>query len=164
MRRPISPTAPLALLAGAAACVAAGGCGTVVEDHQPLQVAVHYAPARDVEENIPAIRILNDPRVAGFIRKSAAARRIDGALYQGERIEETRVKEFGAPGELLFEIVARRRAAPEPHLDIYVTSAVPWELILASFLGGTVRDGVTGGPLRPPYVLDSGTYHVQAYR
>ncbi len=152
----------------AAACglalLAAAGCAPAVDHPRPLDVVLSYPPKDDVEQNLPSIRTLNDPAVEGYVRQSLARREIDGRVYQGEQIEVTQVKEFGAPGETVFEIVARRFADPDPYIDIRVTSAVRWRLAIGGFLGGRLVDAGSGRRLPSPHTFPTGTYHLRAYK
>jgi hypothetical protein len=161
--RTAADTLRLVLLA---APVALAGCGadtTVTE--QPIQIAISYPARNDVDENLPSMRIMNDPpQVAGHIRKTAATREIGGLKYYGETMEVTQVRGFGVPGDLLLEVVARRFPDPPAHIDIHVTSQMKWQLIVSTFLGGRLEDAVSGKTVNPPYVFGPGTYRLKAYR
>jgi hypothetical protein len=142
------------------------GCGadtTVTE--QPIQVAISYPAYRDVDENFPSLKIMNDPpQVTGHIRKTAAKRDIGGLVYFGETMEVTKVRGYGVPGDLLLEVVARRFKEAPAHIDIHVTSTMQWQLIISTFIGGRVEDVPSGKTVDPPYVFGPGTYHLKAYR
>ncbi len=156
---PLRAAAVLALAALATGC-AAGTQGTP----EVLRVAVQYDPAHDLDEAIPSLRMLNEPAVDGMIRKSAARVEIDGRLYEGERLEIVQERAFGAPGEPYFQILARRFAGPEPHLDLRIEAETGWQLFLSDFVGGRLVDAASGKPLPVPTTLDPGTYHLKAYK
>ena len=149
-------------VAGWILAVVVAGCVQVPEPQRPLEVAVKYPPQQDVEEGIPSVSVLHVPKVEGYVRQAPAQRTINGQEYRGERVEVAQTLGANAPGELLFEIVTRRFDKPERHIDVYVTSALRWQLVVLDLPNGKVRDGVTGREILWPYVLEPGSYNVKA--
>ena len=151
-----------AVMAGWALAAVVAGCARIPESQRPLEVAVKYPAQQDLEEGIPCLSILHVPKVEGYVRQSPAQRTINGREYRGERVEVAQTLGANAPGELLFEIIARRLDQPERHIDLYVTSALRWQLIVVDAPHGKVRDGVTGREILWPYLLEPGSYNVKA--
>lgn len=157
-------TGAAAGLTGCVLAIAVAGCVEIPASPRPLEVAVKYPPRQDVADHIPAVDILHVPRTNGYIRHSAARRQVEGRDYGGWRIEVARTLGAGAPAEPLFEIVARRFDQPEPHLDLYITSATRWQLVVLDFPNGKVRDGLTGREILWPYLLEPGAYNLKAVK
>lgn len=148
-----------------AALVGVVGCGEKSYDQEdPLKVIMPWSTQFDIAEDIPKTKILTEPKVKGFIRKSEANRTIDGLAYQGVLIEETETKTFEAPGTLVFEIVARRLKTPEPHVDIHVRSERNFRFSIGDFFGGRLVDPATGRLIGMNHLYGKGTYHLKAYK
>ena len=154
------------LLIGAIVLGVAGGCKQNADIFQErLKLVITYDPPKqDYPPNIPRVRTDNQPPGDKELtyRKSESTREINGQTYGGEKIAIVDPNDIIGEGKLIFNCVARRLDKPERCIDIYVDTAVVFELFFDNFHQGKLVDVDTGKTLEPHYIMKAGRYHLKA--